>query len=109
MSEDLDKADMTFLLGRPEFVRLLWRVIQISGLFSPATDGSIDRHLAYAEGRRNLGLDILAMAEQGQPASHPNGQPILTILQTLREEASKPQEKPKRERYDRNRELDTDD
>jgi hypothetical protein len=110
MSEDRDKADMVFLNARPEFARFLWRVIQKSGIFDIATDGSTDRHLAYAEGRRNLGLDILAMAEQGQPASHPNGQPILTILQVLREEANQPQEKVKRDRYDRTAELiDTDD
>jgi hypothetical protein len=108
--EERQKADMTFLQGRPEFARFLWRVIQSCGIFSPTTDGSVDRHLAYDEGRRNLGLEILAMAEQGQPASHPNGQPILTILQVLREEANQPQEKAhgRSDRYDRNRDLDDD-
>ena len=105
MPEDRDKSDARLLLARPEFQRFLWRVIQSSGILSPATDGSTDRHLAYAEGRRNLGLEILAMAEQGQPASHPNGQPILTIMSALREEANQPQEKNLAKRYDRTAEL----
>lgn len=107
--EDQFKSDMKSLLAQPAFPRFLWRVIQSCGLFSAATDGSVDRHLAYDEGRRNLGLEILAMAELGQPASHPNGQPILTILQALREEANQPQEKPLAKRYDRTAELDDDD
>jgi len=104
-------ADMKALLAMPEFLRsFLFPVIQMSGILSPTTDGSVDRHLAYSEGRRNLGLEILAMAELGQPAAHPNGQPILTILQVLREEAnSQPQEKPSGRRYDRNDDLRDDD
>ena len=110
--EDSFKADMKALLAHPPFARFLWRVIQSSGIFSPATDGSEGRDLAVAaQARKNLGLEILAMAELGQPASHANGQPILTILQVLREEANQPQEKAhgRPDRYDRNRDLDNDD
>ena len=100
--EQRDKADAQFMLAHVETRRFLFRVIQLSGILSAATDGSIDRHLAYAEGRRNLGLDILAMVELGQPQSHPDGLPILSMIQILREEAnSQPQEKPTRDRYDR--------
>lgn len=108
--EERNKADAKELLALPAFSRFLWRVIQSSGIFSATTDGSVDRHLAYDEGRRNLGLEILAMAELGQPTSHPNGQPILTILQALREEANQPQEKAhgRSDRYDRHLD-DTDD
>jgi hypothetical protein len=109
MSDDKqDKADAMFMLAHAETRRFLWRVIQSAGILSPATDGSKDRHLAYAEGRRNLGLDILAMVETGQPISHPEGQPILTLIQVLREEAnSQPQEKPSGRRNDRyDRDLD---
>lgn len=114
MSDARDREDMIFLLKRPEFVRFLWRVIQSAGILRATTDGSIDRHLAYDEGRRNLGLDILAMVETGQPVPHPEGLPVLTLLQTLREEANSQPQENKRDRrndqYDRNRELaDTDD
>lgn len=108
--EQREIADAKFMLDHVETRRFLWRVIQSSGIFSAATDGSKDRHLAYAEGRRNLGLDILAMVETGQPVSHPDGLPILSVIQILREEANQqPQEKPKRERYDRIADLDPDD
>lgn len=101
--EKRDKADMIFLLGRPEFVRFLWRAIQSAGILSRTTDGSDSRDLSYDAGRRNLGLDILSMVEAGQPAAHPDGQPILTLIQTFREEANQPQEKinvRRKDRYD---------
>jgi hypothetical protein len=105
------KLDMQFLLERAEFRRFLFRVIQTSGIFTRTTDGSVGRDLAYDEGRRNLGLDILDMAETGQPIPevHPAG-PLLTLIQALREETSQPTEKPSGrrnpDRYDRNAELD---
>lgn len=110
--EKRDRADLDYLLARPEFVRFLWRVIQLSRIFARTTDGSEGRILGFDEGRRNLGLEILEMVEAGQPVPHPEGQPILTILQALREEAiQQPQEKPsdRRQRYDRTQELDDPD
>lgn len=116
MSDDRDKqhrADMIFLNGREEFRRFMLRVIQSAGILSRTTDGSIDRHLAYDEGRRNLGLDILAMVETGQPVPHPEGLPILSMIQILREEANhQPQEKPsdrRQHRNDRYNDLDESD
>jgi hypothetical protein len=87
-----DKSDMQALLTRSEFTRFLFRVIQTSGILMTATDGSENQLLK--QGRRNLGLEILAMVEAGQPAMHPEGLPILTLIQALREEANQPQEKP---------------
>lgn len=109
--EKRDRSDIQELLRRPEFTRFLWRVIQSARIFSPTTDGSQGRDLSYDAGRRNLGLDILAMVEAGQPVSHPDGQPILTLIQTLREEANQqPQEKKSdRNQYDRSQELDEPD
>jgi hypothetical protein len=75
-------------------------VIQQARIFDRTADGSDGD---TSRGRRNLGLEILEMVEEGQPVPHPEGQPILTILQTLREEAnqpgSKPNAKPKYDRY----------
>jgi hypothetical protein len=101
------RGDMAFLMGRPEFRRFLWRVIQTARIFEPVTDGSDTRYL-YHEGRRDLGLELLAECEAGQPAQHPSGTPILTVIQVLREEA---QQQPtetqngRRDRYDRTAEL----
>lgn len=103
-----NKSDMEFLLQRPEFARFLFRVIQTSGIFSVTTDGA-EAVTFRAEGRRQLGLEILDMAEEGQPVAHPGKLPILTVLQALREEAQQPAEKDSDRRYDRNRDLDGDD
>lgn len=108
--EQIQRADMQFLIQREEFRRFLFRVIQTAGIFNRTTDGSDGRNLAYDEGRRNLGLDILDMAESGQPIpdTHPGG-PLLTITQALIAESQTQPEKPngrrKPDRYDRNAEL----
>lgn len=109
--EQLFKQDMEFLNSRGEWRRFLWRVIQMAGILSRTTDGSVERSLDYFEGRRNLGLDILDMAERGQPIPelHSDG-PLLTLIQALHEETSKPStEKPNAKRrsssYNRNDEL----
>jgi hypothetical protein len=109
--EKLYRSDIGFLIQRAEFTRFIFRVIQSSRIFSSAADGSDTRNLN--EGRRDLGLEILSMVEAGQPVAHPEGLPILTVLQALREEAiQQPQEKPNArtaERYDRSSELDDED
>ena len=108
------KQDMETLLQRPEFLRFLFELIQISGVLSATTDGSVGRDLAYSEGRRNLGLEILDLVETGQPIpeKHPAGS-ILTILQVLREETLKPTEtqngKDRSSRYNRSDELGVND
>ncbi len=112
---DHERSDMEFLMRRGEFQRFMWRVIQASGLLSRTTDGSEGRNLAFDEGRRNLGLDILDMAEKGQPIpdAHPDG-PLLTLIQVLREEtqkppAERPNDRTKPDRYSELREPDIED
>lgn len=85
------RLDAEHLLAQPEFVRFLWRAIQRAGIFNTTTDGSAGRDLGYFEGRRSLGLELLDMAESGQPASHPDKLPILTLLMVMREEAQSAQ------------------
>jgi hypothetical protein len=106
--EEREIEDIRKLLPLPEFKRFLFRVIQSARIFDRTADGS-DGDTAY--GRRNLGLEILEMVEKGQPVPHPDGQPLLTILQIIREEANQPGEgKPNvRRKYDRNAELGSDD
>jgi hypothetical protein len=107
--EKHNKSDLEHLLGQPQFQRFLLRAIQLTGFFETATDGSHDGAVERLA-RRNLGLDILAMVETGQPAQHPDGIPVLTLLQILREEATQPLEKPNVRRNPSNRyESDGDD
>jgi hypothetical protein len=109
MSADAQtKTDMEFLNSRPEFRRFLWRAIQLARIFDQAGSGSSERDLAYAQGRRDLGLDLLADAEAGQPAAHPEGIPIFTAIQIMREAAQQPTEQ-RKTRYDRHAEPDPDD
>jgi hypothetical protein len=109
--ERREREDLIFLLGRGEFLRFLFRVIQTARIFSRTTDGANERDLSFDEGRRHLGLEILEMVEAGQTIPHPEGQPILTLIQTLLEEANSPGERKTHEgrRYDRTDELDEPD
>jgi hypothetical protein len=101
-----DKQDLEYLLARPEFRRFLWRVIQTARIFARTTDGPATRSLD--EGRRNLGLEILEMAEAAQPAAPSPDIPASTLIQVLLEESQQPTEKPsgRRNRYDRHEELE---
>lgn len=106
------KADMERLMALPEFRRFMWRAIQTARIFDPTTDGSEGRHLAYHEGRRNLGLELLAECERGQPVPYDPARPsILSTIQILREEAQQQlSEKGKdRQRYDRTAEISDPD
>lgn len=113
VSDKQIKADNAFLLARPEFLRFLDRVIQMARIYEPTTDGSEGRHLAYWEGRRNLGLEVLHDAARGQAVDDPEAAFTLTAIQILREAAqqSTPEKtaNAKRSRYDRNADLDPDD
>lgn len=112
MSEQV-KADMADLLGRPQFRRFLFRMIERGGLFTSATSGADNRDLSFAEGRRSLLLEMLADVESGQPQQHASGWPLTASIQTLCEEVQTPQrdlEKPRgrRSRNDQYRDLDGD-
>jgi hypothetical protein len=90
------KEDMEWLIAQPQFRRFCWRVIQMAGIFS-ATNGSEQRNEVNL-GRRQLGLEILAECEFGQPAQSSDGLPILTLIQVLREEAQQQPQEPKHAR-----------
>lgn len=83
MTGNPDSQEMAQLLAIPAFRKLLWRIFEASGIMHAAygTDG---RDLAFREGRRSLGLDILRMADAGQPFAHPSA--VSTWLTILGEE-----------------------
>jgi hypothetical protein len=107
ISDTQIRTDMEFLNSRPEFRRFLFRAIQTAGIFDQKGSGKSERDLAYAEGRRDQGLDLLHDAERGQPAAHPEGIPILTTIQILVEEAQQAGTEKKKDgrRNDRYRDL----
>lgn len=108
-TDNQNKADMAQLLDLPAFRRMLWRIINESGMMRSAygTDG---RDLAYREGRRSLGLDILRWADSGQPL--PRDDALSTWLAALSEEertSPPPKGKPRDRRSDPLRIDDSDD
>ena len=110
--DELERGDLDFLNQRPEFQRFLLRVIQMAGIFARTTDGSGERNPEYFEGRRNLGLEILEMAEAAQPQGHSLNIPASTLTQILLEDARRPKPEKsnaRRKPTDRYGELDGDD
>lgn len=112
----LDPRDAEHLLRQPEFRRFLSAAIHAAGIIGQhiGANGRLDRDLAFIEGRRSLGFEMLLMAHAGQPeairASDP--QAITTLTAALRETLN-PQDKPndrRRIRSDRYADLPgTDD
>ncbi|OHD00889.1 MAG: hypothetical protein A2885_13365 [Sphingopyxis sp. RIFCSPHIGHO2_01_FULL_65_24] len=97
----IQPSDLMFLAGRPEFRRFLFSAIQLAGITSPA-NGHETRDLAFSEGRRSLGLELLQLADQGQPEALRTPHALATLNAALMEAMnppSKPKEKP-RDRYD---------
>lgn len=103
-------AEMAELLAVPTFRKFLFRVIQLSGIMSPATNGSDGRNLDLFEGRRNLGFDILREVDRGQPQPLQHSMQIMTWIAALHEEATQsPKEKPSGKRNDRYSDLNDGD
>ena len=101
----IDKADKQALLASPQFRRFLFALIRDGGVL--ATPAPADPKAMFLEGRRSLVLDVLNALEDGQSAKSPSGLPVLTLIQTLREEGqSAVKEKPIARRRDQYRDLD---
>jgi hypothetical protein len=106
VNDKLRQSDMTHLMEQPEFRRFLFRAIQLAGHFdhtTRATNGSDGRDLAFAEGRRSLGFDLLRDAQSGQPEAVRNRDPLnlMTLVATITEEIQAPPEEKKRDGSDR--------
>lgn len=104
-------ADMAALMDLPAFRRFLFRSIQSSGLLrysGASANGTDGRDLAFAEGRRSLGLELLRDAEAAFPAPLQQPPYAHVMIAVLAEGASQPSEKPNARR-DRYADLDGDD
>lgn len=100
---DQRAIDMKELMALPSFRRFLFRSIQTAGLLDyarPATNGSEGRDLAFVEGRRSLGFELLRDADAGQPAELRHPQSVFTLIAALREEANPAPKEKKRDRYE---------
>jgi hypothetical protein len=69
--DDMAGADFRDLMGRPEFRRFLWRLLSDCEVFRASFVPGIDAlSLAYAEGRRNLGRELLAEVMRLSPEDY---------------------------------------
>ncbi len=104
----LTREDAAFLLGRAEFRRFLFAAIQTAGVLAiknPA-NGQSGRPLEYHEGRRSLGFELLAMADQGQPEPLQSASSLATVNAVILEALNPPpKEKPGGRRNDPDRDT----
>jgi hypothetical protein len=62
-----DRADLRALLDRPEGRRWVWRVLEHGGAFHTSYDPDSPLRMAFAEGRRSIGLWLLAELQAAAP------------------------------------------
>lgn len=97
--------DAEYLLGRPEFRRFMFFAIQSAGIITDNTpaNGQSGRDLSHYEGRRSLGLEMIATLDAGQPEPLRSPLAIATLDQILREamNPASSKEKPNGRRTDR--------
>lgn len=75
---------MVELWGHPAFRRFLFRVAVASDMLASA-NGSEDRHLRTAEGRRSLGFEMFRWADDAMSVSHYSALPVNALAQVLRD------------------------
>lgn len=59
-------ADLRLVLAQPGGRRVLWRLLERCGVFSPTFDPDAGR-AAFLEGHRNVGLWVLADIQEAAP------------------------------------------
>lgn len=99
MMRDKDRA---LLLENVLFREFLFEAIQLAGILQSA-NGHDPRDLAFAEGRRSLGLELLQLADLGQPKALRSPEALATlnaVILTALNPPSKPEEKKRADRYD---------
>jgi hypothetical protein len=62
-----DLADLRAVLGMAEGRRWLWRVLERGGAFQTSYDPDSPLRMAFAEGRRSIGLWLLAELQAAAP------------------------------------------
>ena len=84
---NLDPRDAEALLRMPEFMRFLSAAIHAAGIVSQhvGANGQLGRDLAWIEGRRSRGFDMLHAAHSGQHEQTRAADPdaVTTLLAAL--------------------------
>jgi hypothetical protein len=62
-----DRADLRAVLAMPEGRRWVWRVLECGGAFQTSYDPESPLRMAFAEGRRSIGLWLLAEMQDAAP------------------------------------------
>ena len=90
MMDKQELADLEVLMARKDFQRFLFRAIQTAGIFAQGTNGHDGRDLAFAEGRRSLGLWLLGQADAGLPEPMQSPDHIAALHALLRAQLDTP-------------------
>lgn len=78
----IDKPDKLTLMAIPAFRRFMLTLIETTGIYE--CSGSEDR-MAFREGRRSVGLEMLRLFDEVQPTPNACGLPADVSIQLLRE------------------------
>lgn len=57
--EDIDVADMKFIMGTPQGRRFMWRYLELCGVYTSSFQGESTHETAFKEGTRLVGLTLL--------------------------------------------------
>ncbi|ALC13827.1 hypothetical protein [Sphingopyxis sp. 113P3] len=98
----MEEKDLAALFANPLFRDFLFVAIQRAGILQPANGHDL-RDLAFAEGRRSLGLELLQLVDAGQPKALRSPDALATlhaVILTALNPPSKPEEKKRADRYD---------
>ena len=96
------ERDLQSLLANPLFKEFLFEAIQLAGIWG-AANGHDPRDLAFFEGRRSLGLDLLQMVDAGQPKPLRTPDALATlhaVILTALNTPSQSEETKRADRYD---------
>ena len=96
-----NKADMQRLLRFPEFKRFCWRKLSDAGIFR-ATFSNNAMAMAFAEGRRSSGLDLLDDVNKADPYAFAQLQSYNLAEQKSKEETENALKEKEKENQDAN-------
>lgn len=60
VSKDTEESDLKWLMGRRQGRRIVWRLLEKSGVFQSVFNTNA-MAMSFAEGKRNYGLEMLTM------------------------------------------------
>lgn len=70
MAAECEESDVRWLMGSPQGRRIIWRMLNRTGVFR-SSYSSDALAMAFAEGNRNIGLQLLAQVHELCPDQYP--------------------------------------